>query len=116
MEDNGGLLMELRSARMVSLYSKEKKKSYDFGWFFVNGTFAQYLTPLWIKDPSGRSYLRIYHFHKGELLSGLPNPDDAAPEGMFIEDFDVFFRYDVNSIEDIDHLGIGLWKLASCER
>jgi len=116
MPVNGRSLMELDTVPMVSLYSTDKKKTYEFGWIFSNGTLAQYLTPLWVKNPSGKAYLRIHHFEKGELMNGLPSPDDDAPEGMFIEDFDVFFRYSVDSMEDQDFTGIGLWKFKSCDR
>ncbi len=103
---------EWASVPMVSLYSISKQKTYEFGWILVNGTFAEILTPLWQKNP--KSSLRVYHYDKDKLSNGLPNPDELAPEGMFIEGFDTFFRYHVD-IEDIDYPGVGLWKLIACK-
>jgi hypothetical protein len=116
MQSAGLSFGDLEHARMVTLYSSEKKKTYEFGWVVSNGTFAEYLVPLWIKNSSGIASLRLYSFDRGSLRNGLPSPDGPAPEGMFIEDFDVFFRYGIDSAEDQDYPGIGLWKLTSCER
>lgn len=116
METNGRHIGNLDKARMVVLHSRDKQKSYEFGWVISNGTAAEYLIPLWIKQPSGKASLRLYRFEKGSLSNGLPSPDEPASEGIFIEDFDVFFRYGVDSVEDVDYPGIGLWKFTACEQ
>lgn len=115
MRDEGRPIVEFVTVPMVTLYSKEKNKTYQFGWVVSNNIPVEQLVPLWLKEGSS-SRLRVYQYANGELINGLPSKDEPAPDGIFVENIDLFFYYDVDVFVDQAWVTPGIWKLAACDR